>query len=364
MSDERTDASGGEPSAGGEPSTGDVPATGDLTPPGAAPATGYVSPSGDEPGSGGAVPETAGPSVGGTPPAGTEQQPGGRRTSVFVAPLLVLIISFSMQTGSALATKLIEGVGVIQALWLRTAIAAVILVAVRPRSLRLPAMGERWPLALLTVALFGMNLSFYGAIANAPLGIVVTIEFLGPLAVAVAGSRRPLDYVWVALAAAGVVLLAGPTGSVGLLGIGLSLSAAFWWALYLVFGRRAVRSLDPLQVTTWMLVGSTMLVTPLLAIGGFDTSDPRLTFGLGAAVAVLSSAFPYFLELVALRLVRASLYSVLLSLEPALAALTGYLLLGQALTPVEILAMGLVVVAAAGASWHHARMAAAMPPAP
>jgi inner membrane transporter RhtA len=289
---------------------------------------------------------------------------GGWRTSALTAPLLVLIISLSMQTGSALATKVIERVGVVQALWLRTAIAAAILVAARPRSLRLPARGERRPLVLLTVALFGMNLSFYGAIANAPLGIVVTIEFLGPLAVAVAGSRRALDYLWVALAAAGVVLLAGPTGSVGLLGIGLSLSAAFWWALYLVFGRRAVRSLDPLQVTTWMLVGSTVLVTPLLAIGGFETKDLGVTFGLGAAVAILSSAFPYFLELVALRLVRAALYSVLLSLEPALAALTGYLLLGQALTPVEILAMGLVVVAAAGASWHHARMAAAVPPAP
>jgi inner membrane transporter RhtA len=323
-----------------------------------------VAPSGDEPGSGFAPPEGAGASVGATPPEAAGQRHGGRGTSVFVAPLLVLIISLSMQTGSALATKVIERVGVVQALWLRTAIAAAILVAVRPRSLRVPAKGERWPLVALTVALFGMNLSFYGAIANAPLGIVVTIEFLGPLAVAVAGSRRPLDYLWVGFAAAGVVLLAGPTGSVGLLGIGLSLSAAFWWALYLVVARRAVRSLDPLQVTTWMLVGSTALVTPLLAIDGFNTTDLGITFGLGAAVAILSSAFPYFLELVALRMVKASLYSVLLSLEPALAALTGYLLLGQALRPVEILAMGLVVVAAAGASWHHARMAAAVPPAP
>jgi inner membrane transporter RhtA len=286
------------------------------------------------------------------------------RTSVFAAPLLVLVISFSVQIGSALATRVIDLVGVVQALWLRTAIAAAILVAVRPRSLHVPAKGERWPLVLLTLALFGMNLSFYGAIAIAPLGIVVTIEFLGPLAIAVAGSRRPLDFVWVALAAAGVVLLAGPTGSVGLLGIGLSLSAALWWAVYLVAARRAVRSLDPLQVTTWILVGSSVLLTPLLLIDGFDTTDLGITFGLGAAVAILSSAFPYFLELVALRLVKASLYSVLLSLEPALAALTGYLFIGQALTTIELVAIGAVVLAAAGASWHHAKLSAAVAPAP
>jgi len=286
------------------------------------------------------------------------------RTSAFAAPALVVIIAFSMQSGSALATRLIERVGIIQALWLRTAVAAAILAAVRPRALRLPAKGERLPVAVLTVSLFAMNLSFYGAIANAPLGIVVTIEFLGPLAVAVAGSRRPLDFLWAALAGAGVVLLAGPTGSVGLLGIGLSLSAAFWWGLYLVSGRRAVRSLDPLQVTTLMLVGSSVLVTPLLAIDGFSTTGLGVTLGLGAAVAVLSSAFPLFLELVALRLVRASLYGVLLSLEPALAALCGYVFLGQSLTAVEMVAMGAVVVAAAGASWHQARLVADMPPAP
>jgi inner membrane transporter RhtA len=281
-----------------------------------------------------------------------------------LAPLLVLVIAFSMQSGSALATLLIYRVGVVPALWLRTVIAAVILVLIRPRSLKLPAKGERWPVALLAISLFGMNLSFYGAIANAPLGIVVTIEFLGPLAVAVAGSRRPLDFLWVALAGAGVALLAGPSGSVGFLGIALSLSAAFWWALYLVFGRRAVRSLDPLQVTTLMLIGSSVLVTPLLAVSGFPTEEWQLTVGIGVAVAVLSSAFPYFLELVTLRLVRASLYSVLLSLEPAVAGLTGWIIIGQPLTVLEMVAMAFVVVAAAGASWHYARLSSEVPPAP
>jgi inner membrane transporter RhtA len=281
------------------------------------------------------------------------------RSSAVFAPLLVIVIALSMQTGSALAVSVIGAVGIVEALWLRTVIAAVILVAVRPRSLRLPARGERLPVLLVTFSLFAMNLSFYAALAYAPLGVVVAIEFLGPLAVAVAGSRRPLDFLWIVLAAGGVVLLAGPTGSVATLGIVLSLSAALWWALYLVFGRRAVRSLDPLQVTTLMLVSS-VLLSPLLAVTGFTTAGFPEAFLLGAAVAVLSSAFPYFLELLALRLVRAHTYSVLLSLEPAIAALTGFLVVGQRLSSVELAAIGAVVVAAAGASWF-ARAEATLP---
>lgn len=277
-----------------------------------------------------------------------------------LAPLLALIIAFSVQSGSALAIRVVGAVGAVEALWLRTVIAAAILVAARPRSLRLPARGERLPVLMLTISLFAMNLSFYGAIARAPVGIVVSIEFLGPLAVAIVDSRRLLDLVWVALAAGGVALLAGPTGSVGLVGIGLSLSAGLWWGLYLAFGRRAVRSLSPLQVTTLMLVGSSALLTPLMLLTGFSTEGfPRVLL-IGAAVAVLSSAFPYLLELLALRLIRAHTYSVLLSLEPAIAALTGFVIAGQRLAALEVAAVGLVVVAAAGSSWF-ARPAATVP---
>jgi len=300
---------------------------------------------------------------------GEDSTTGGDRgralaASAFAAPLLVLVIAFSMQSGSALATRVIDAVGVVEALWLRTAIAAVILVAMKPRSLRLPVRGERLPVVLLTVSLFAMNLSFYGAIATAPLGIVVAIEFLGPLAVAVAGSRKPLDFLWVALAAAGVVVLAGPTGSVGVAGVLLSLSAAFWWGAYLIFGRRAVRSLSPLQVTTLMLVGSSVMLTPVFFATGFSTAGGAQTFLLGAAVAVLSSAFPYVLELLALRLVRAHTYSVLLSLEPAVAAATGFLIVGQRLSWPEVVAIGAVVVAAAGASWRAGIGEEEVPPAP
>lgn len=264
--------------------------------------------------------------------------------------MLVIVIALSMQTGSALATRVIGSVGIVEALWLRTAIAAMILVALRPRSLRLPRAGDRLPIVMLTLALLAMNLSFYGAISNAPLGIVVAVEFLGPLSVAVLGSRRPLDFVWIVLAGAGVALLGGPTSSVSTLGLALSLLAATWWAAFLVLAKRAVTTMEPLSVTTLMLVGSAVLLTPALAVTGAQAFGRPSVLALGATVAVLSSTFPYFLELVALRLVRASTYGVLLSLEPAVAALAGFAVLSQRLTVFEIVAVAAVVAAAAGAS--------------
>ena len=196
-----------------------------------------------------------------------------------------------------------------------------------------------------------MNLSFYGAISRAPVGVVVAVEFLGPLAVAVIGSRRPLDYVWIALAGGGVALLAGPTSSVSSAGLGLALIAAASWAAFLLFAKRAVTTMDPLPVTTLMLVGSAALLTPLLIAGGVGGAADPHSLALGATVAVLSSALPYFLELYALRLVRAATYGVLLSIEPAVAALTGFLILGQRLSAAEVAAIAAVIVAAAGASW-------------
>jgi inner membrane transporter RhtA len=274
----------------------------------------------------------------------------GRRTGGSAA-LLVVVIALSMQTGSALAGRLIESAGVVETLWLRTAIAAAILAALRPRSLRVPAAGDRLPLAALTLALLLMNLSFYAAISRAPLGIVVAVEFTGPLAVAVLGSRRVVDFVWIALAAAGVVLLAGPASSVSTIGLLLALGAAACWAAFLLLAKRAVTSMDPLPVTTLMLVGSAVLLTPALAVTGVEADGFWTALGVGAAIAVLSSAFPYFLELFALSRVRAATYGVLLSIEPAVAALTGFLILGQRLTLVEGGAIAAVMAAAAGASW-------------
>lgn len=286
---------------------------------------------------------------------GEEATPPGakapRSRSALTAPLLLIAAAVFFQSGAALATRVIAAVGIVDALWLRTAIAAVILMAISPRSLRFPPAGSRLALALLTLVLLAMNLSFYGAISRAPLGIVVTVEFLGPLAVAIIGARRRLDFVWIGLALAGVVLLAGPTSSVSALGLALAFAAACAWGAYVVLAKHVVARMEPLRVTTLMFTGSAVLLTP-----AFVVLSPRLVhhptaIGLGAAVAVLSSALPYLLKLFALRLISASTYGVIISLEPAIAALMGFVISAQALSLPEIVAVFVVMIAAAGASW-------------
>ena len=262
----------------------------------------------------------------------------------------MVVIAASMQIGSALAVKVIGSLGIVEALWLRTAVAAVLLAAVRPRRLRLPGRGDRLPVVALTLVLLAMNLSFYGAITHAPVGIVVAIEFVGPLAVAVIGTRRPIDLLWIVLAGVGVLVLAGPAGSVTMLGLVLSLSAATWWAAYLLLAKRAVAAVQPLTLTTLMLGGSAILLTPALFAGGAQVTGRGAAIMLGVLVAVLSSAFPYFLEMVAIALVRASTYGVLLSIEPAVAALAGWLVLSQQLSALEVAAMVAVMIAAGGAT--------------
>jgi inner membrane transporter RhtA len=196
-----------------------------------------------------------------------------------------------------------------------------------------------------------MNLSFYAAISRVPIGIAVAVEFTGPLAVAVIGSRRLLDFMWIVFAGMGVLLLAGPSSSVDPVGLALALCAAACWGAFLLLAKRAVKHMDPLPVTTLMLAGSAVLLTPLLAASGVATDDLGATLAMGLAIAVLSSALPYVLELFALSRVRAATYGVLLSIEPAVAALTGFLILGQSLTTLEVTAMVAIMVAAAGASW-------------
>jgi len=278
-----------------------------------------------------------------------------------VAPLLVIVIAFMMQSGSALATKVIAAVGVVDANWLRTTTAALILIAVRPRSLRLPPPGQRRTVGLLALSLLCMNLSFYGAISLAPIGIVVAIEFSGPLVVAVLGSRRPSDFVWVGLAAVGIAVLVGPSGSIGLGGLVLALSAALFWGLYLVLARRALGVLEPLHVTTLIFTGSALMLTPVALLFAPRLAHHPSAVALGATVGLVSSAGPYFLELVALRLVRAATYSVLLSLEPAIAALTGFLFVGQRLSALDVAAIVTVMIAAAGATVGAASLHAPVP---
>jgi inner membrane transporter RhtA len=220
---------------------------------------------------------------------------------------------------------------------------------------RLPARGDRLLLVALTASLLAMNASFYLAISHAPVGIVVAVEFIGPLGVAIAGSRRVLDVVWVLLAAAGVFLLIKPGGSVTLIGLVCALVAAGCWATFILLAKRAVSRVEPLRVTTLMLVGASIVLTPLMLATGVKISGHGKALLLGLAVAVLSSALPYFLELVAIKRVKASTYGVLLSMEPAIAAFWGFVVLSQELTVQEIGAVVAIVIAAAGASWMNAQ---------
>jgi inner membrane transporter RhtA len=286
------------------------------------------------------------------------------RRSSATAVLLVVVVGLLMQGGSALAVLVIDSIGVAQALWLRTALAAIILAIARPRLVRLPARGDRLLIAALTLALLAMNFSFYEAISRAPVGIVVAVEFLGPLGVAIAGSRRFLDVVWVVLAGAGVFLLARPNGSVTTTGLAFAFIAAGCWAAFILLAKRAVTRLEPLRVTLLMLVGAGVVLTPIMLATGVKISGHGRALALGLAVAVLSSALPYFLELVAIKRVRASTYGVLLSIEPAIAAFWGFIVLAQKLSAQEIGAIVAIMFAAAGASWVHSQGPSGSRPAP
>src|SRR4051794_8545512 len=195
-----------------------------------------------------------------------------------------------------------------------------------------------------------MNLSFYEALDRIPLGIAVTIEFVGPLAVAIGGSRRALDLVWVLLAAVGIVLLARAGGHVNTAGILFALLAGVFWATYILLSARTGRVFPGGSgLSLAMAVGAVLLLPVGIAGGGSALLRPEL-LAAGAGVAMLSSAIPYSLELAALRRPPPRVFGVLLSLEPAMAALAGFVILDQGLRLRDGIAIALVAAASAGAS--------------
>ncbi|MFI1969323.1 EamA family transporter [Streptomyces cinnamoneus] len=263
---------------------------------------------------------------------------------------LVLAGTVSVQFGSAVAALLFPRAGALGVVALRVTIAAVLLLAFcRPR-LRGHSRSD-WAVAgAFGLALGGMNILFYQAIDRIPLGPAVTLEVLGPLLLSVVAARRAVSLVWAGLALAGVFLL-GQEGFDRLnpAGAGFALGAGVMWAAYIVFNSRAgarFPRLDGLAVA----MGVAALVSLPLGIGsaGGTLLEPGV-LGLGAAVALLSSGVPYALELLALRRLSAATFAVLMSLAPAVAALAGFLVLGQTLSAPQCLAIVLVVVASAGA---------------
>jgi inner membrane transporter RhtA len=266
------------------------------------------------------------------------------------APAFVVFGIASTQAGSAVAKTLFDELGPAATAFLRVAIAAILLLAIwRPRV----AGRSRSDLAIAAafgLALAAMNLTFYEAIERIPLGIAVTIEFAGPLAVAVAGSRRALDLLWVAFAATGILLLARGGGDVQTAGVLLALLAGVFWAAYILLSARAGRRFrGGSGLALAMAVGGAALVPIGVAGGGSHLLDPGL-LAAGAGVALLSSAIPYSLELEALRRLPARVFGILMSLEPAMAALAGFLILGEGLRARDLVAIALVAAACAGAS--------------
>jgi inner membrane transporter RhtA len=255
----------------------------------------------------------------------------------------------SVQLGAAVATTLFDELGPAGTVLLRNGFAAVILIAIWRPGFPRGAGGPFRDAALFGVALAGMNLSFYAALDRIPLGIAVAFEFTGPFAVAVAGSRRAMDLVWVALAGGGIVLLSPLQGSLDALGVAFALLAGSCWAAYIVLAARIGRAFAGGEGLAWGMVVSTLLLLPGgVVAGGGELGDLGL-LAIGVAVAVLSSAIPYSLELEALRRLPKGTFGVLMSLEPAVAALVGLLVLGQDLSATEVIAIALVVAASAGA---------------
>jgi len=263
---------------------------------------------------------------------------------------LVMGAIASVQLGAAVATTLFDELGPAGTVLLRTGFAAVALVVVWRPHLHGRTHGALRDAALYGLTLAAMNLSFYGALDRIPLGIAVTLEFTGPFAVAVAGSRRASDLLWVALAAAGIVLLSpGVHGSLDTTGALLALLAGVFWAAYIVLAARVGRAFSGGQGLTLAMVVATLVLLPSgIVAGGSDLGDPAL-LAAGLAIALLSSAIPYSLELEALRRLPKGTFGVLMSLEPAVAALVGLVALGQELSADEVVAIALVVAASAGA---------------
>jgi len=265
------------------------------------------------------------------------------------AELLVIGGIASVQTGAAFATKLFVHLGPAGTVLLRIAFAAIILVAIWRPAVRSYSRYQLQLATLFGLSLGFMNLSFYEALDHIHLGIAVTIEFVGPLAVALAGMRRRLDLVWALFAATGVVLLGGVSGA-NAEGVLFALLAGVLWAAYILINARVGRSFTGGGgLALAMAIGTIPLIPIGLADAGSALFTPKyLAIGLG--VALLSSVIPYSLELEALRRLRPGVFGVLMSIEPAMAALAGFVVLGQDLTALDVVAIALVVVASAGAA--------------
>jgi inner membrane transporter RhtA len=276
----------------------------------------------------------------------------GRSFAGRVPPTVLVLVGIgSVQFGSAIARTLFDDVGPGGTVMMRIVFAAVALVVLWRPSLRGHDRTDLLLIGAFGLTLAAMNFTFYESIDRIPLGAAVTCEFVGPLSVAVFGSRRPLDLLWVALAAGGILLLAAPSGSgLNAPGVILALVAGAWWAAYILLTARLGRTFPGGTGLSLAMVVAAVLILPVgIADGGAGLLNPGV-IAAGVAVSLLSSLIPYSFEFEALRRMPAHVFSVLMSLEPAAAAVAGLIVLGEVLKANEWAGMALVIVASAGAT--------------
>lgn len=287
----------------------------------------------------------------------------GRRRTVLLPLAALLVAMVSIQFGASFAKRLFPVVGAEGTTALRLGLASIILFAVlRPWRSRL-SRASLPALLVYGASLGAMNLLFYMAIRTVPLGIAVALEFVGPLAVAMVSSRRAIDFAWIALAVAGLALLLpafGAAEAIDPAGAALALAAGGCWALYIVFGQKAGAA-HGAQATAFGSIVAALIVMPIgIAHAGTSLLAPPVLL-TGLVVALLSSALPYSLEMIALTRLPTRTFGTLMSGEPAVAAVIGFAVLGEALTPVQWLGIGAVMLASAGTALTAHPAATALP---
>ncbi|WP_061708462.1 threonine/homoserine exporter RhtA [Pseudenterobacter timonensis] len=275
-----------------------------------------------------------------------------RRASVWLPIAVILIAMLSIQSGASLAKSLFPLIGAPGVTALRIALGTVILVVIfKPWRLRFKKE-QRLPLLLYGLSLGAMNYLFYLSLQTIPLGIAVALEFTGPLAVALFSSRRPVDFVWVALAVLGLwflLPLGQSVGHVDLKGAALALGAGAGWAVYILCGQRAGEEHGPATVALGSLIAAVIFV-PLGMAQATDSIWQWSVLPVGLAVAVLSTALPYSLEMIALTRLPTRIFGTLMSMEPALAAMSGMIFLGETLTLTQTLALCSIIAASMGST--------------
>lgn len=264
----------------------------------------------------------------------------------------VLLAIISVQGGAAIAKGMFPLLGATATVTLRIVLSAIILLlAYRPNFKQITA--KQWKLvSLYGVSLGAMNLTFYLSLSRIPLGLAVTLEFIGPLILAISTSKKATDLIWALMAAAGISLIApwSADSNIDLIGAGLSLIAGGFWALYIIIGGKASQAMDSgTAVSIGMLVASCVVLPFAFADARIFEATTKL-LAMGVAIALLSSAIPFTLEMNALKHIPAKTFSILMSLEPAAAAICGLLFLHEYLSTYEWMAIALVMGASTGAT--------------